>query len=357
MIPYYILLIIPALLYIFGRFINKKWNKQCIILFFIILLVILSLRGIECGRDLKMYSYFFDIMKGYSFEEVISYSKKGEIFFFILNKIVILLGGNFQLFLCVVALISIIPIALFYSKKSENALLTIALFLTVAPFPMFFSGLRQVIAMGLVVMAFKFIEEKKPIQYIISILIIMLFHISAIIALLFYPIYHSKISKNWLIIIIPLFVLVYLFKEQIFMFFLGFGNKIYQETYGTITSTGQYATLLLLIIFDIYCFIIPDKSKINQEYIGLRNLLLFSTLIQLFVPINMNIMRLNYYSLLFVPILIPKTVNIGSKSFRKVIQVSVVVMILFFSSYFIYNGYNGNNNLDIFPYSTYWSSK
>ena len=355
MLPYYILVIIPTVVYLLGIYKGKKLNKQCIYLFFLILLLILSLRGITCGRDLKMYSYFFELMKGFSFNQVFSYSKKGEVLFFVLNKLISLIGGNFQFFLFVVAIISTIPIAIFYRKKTDNAILTIALFLTVAPFPMFFSGLRQAIAMGLVLLAFKYIEEKKLLKYIICILVISLFHISAIIALLFYPAYHSKIKKNWLLIIIPFFIITYIFKEQIFMFFLEFGNSIYQETYGRITSTGQYSILVLLVLFDIYCFVLPDKELLTKEFIGLRNILLLSTLIQLFVPINMNVMRLNYYSLLIIPILIPKVACVCSKSFKKLLQISFVVMIIFFMTYFIYNGYTGNNNLDIFPYTTFWS--
>ena len=208
---------------------------------------------------------FFDLMKDFPIGEVISYSKKGELLFFVLNKIISLIGGNYQFFLFVVALISLVPIAIIYSKKTDNALLTIALFLTVAPFPMFFSGLRQAIAMGLIILAFKYVEEKKPIKYILCIMIIMLFHISAVVALLFYPVYHIKIKKNWLIIIIPVFILTYIFKEQIFMYFLGFSNKIYQETYGTVSSTGQYSILVLLILFDLYSFVLPDKNKIDKE--------------------------------------------------------------------------------------------
>ncbi len=354
MIPYYLLVIIPTIIYLIGRIAGKKWNKQCICLFFIILLLILSFRGITCGRDLKMYEYFFDTMKGYNLKNILSFSQKGEVLYFILNKLIIKLGGNYQMFLATVAILSIIPIAIFYSKKTDNALLTIALFLTVAPFPMFFSGLRQAIAMGLVVLAFKYVQEQKPVKYIICILAIMLFHISAAVALLFYPIYHSKVNKNWLYIIIPFFLITYIFRTQIFLYLIKFSNTIYQESYGVVTSTGQYTILILLIIFDIFSFTIPDKKKMDKEVIGFRNLLLLATLFQMFVSINMNVMRLNYYALLFIPILIPKIITNTKESYKKLSQFALIIMVVFFMTYFIYNGYVGNNNLDIFPYVPFW---
>lgn len=354
MLPYYLLLLIPLIVFVLGIMKGKRWNKPCIICFFLILIIILSLRGIKCGRDLEMYLYFFKSMIPLSFNQVIDFSKKGEPFYFLLNKLVSYLGGNFQVFLFVIALISIIPIVIFYSKKSEHGLLTVALFLTVAPFPMFFSGLRQITAMGLFILAFKYIEEKKLFKYILSILIISLFHKSVLITLLFYPVYHAKINKNWLYFIIPSFILIYLFNGQIFTYLIKFINPIYSESYGNVASTGQYTTLLLLIIFGIYCFIFVDKKAVDGEYNGFRNILLLSILLQCFVPINMVVMRLNYYSLLFVPVLITMVPKYSEGKNLKILNLSFIVMIVFFMSYFIYNGYTGNNSLDIFPYIPFW---
>lgn len=354
MLPYYLLILIPLIIYLTGYYNGKRWDKQCIVSFFIILILMLALRGLSCGRDLKMYLYFYEKMSSYSIIQAINYSQKGEILYFLFNKLASMVGCSFQLFLFIIAVISLLPIMLFYSKKSKNGLLTIALFLTVAPFPMFFSGMRQSIAMGLTILSFKFIEEKKPIKYIICILAITLFHKSASIALLFYPIYHAKITKNWLYVIISSFILVYIFKQQIFLFFLNFSDPIYKESYGVVSTTGQYSILLLLVIFVVYSIILPNKNKIDKELNGFRNLLLLSTLIQLFVPINMSIMRLNYYSLLFVPVLISKVPYAGEKKNNRLLQLSVIVMIVFFLTYFIYNGYTGNNSLDIFPYIPYW---
>ena len=265
-----------------------------------------------------------------------------------------MIGGNFQFFLFIVALMSIIPIAVLYYKKSENVILTIALFMVVAPFSMFFSGLRQSIAMGIIIFAFKYIQDKKVIKYIICVIIAMYFHKSAMFCLIFYPVYHAKITKKWLYIIIPTMIITYVFNKQIFSFLLHIYNPIYEDNYGFVTSTGQYSILILLILFIIYCFVFPDKNKINKEFMGLRNMLILSTMFQLFVPINPIVMRMNYYTLLFVPILIPKVINIGYKKDYGILQLSVIIMSIFFFVYFIYNGYTGNDVLNIFPYIPYW---
>ncbi len=354
MLPYYILILVPTIIYLIGMLRGKKLNKICISMFFIILIVLLSLRSIECGTDLKMYSGFFRVFSNSSLDKVLNFSKKGEKLYYILNKIISMIGGNFQFFLFIVALMSIIPIAVLYYKKSENGILTIALFMVVAPFSMFFSGLRQSIAMGIIIFAFKYIQDKKVIKYIICVIIAMYFHKSAMFCLIFYPVYHAKITKKWLYIIIPTMIITYVFNKQIFSFLLHIYNPIYEDNYGFVTSTGQYSILILLILFIIYCFVFPDKNKINKEFMGLRNMLILSTMFQLFVPINPIVMRMNYYTLLFVPILIPKVINIGYKKDYGILQLSVIIMSIFFFVYFIYNGYTGNDVLNIFPYIPYW---
>ena len=354
MLLYYILIIIPTLIYLIRRLKGYKNDCICIIVFFLMLIILLSLRDISCGTDLKMYYYYFDLFSHSSFEAAESLVIKGEYLYYFLNKFITIIGGNYQLFLSVVAIISITPIAVLYYRKSSNGLLTIALFLIVAPFSMFFSGLRQAIAMGIIAYAFKYVQSKKLFNYVFFVLIAMFFHKSAIICLLLYPIYHAKITKNWMYIIAPLMIVNYCFNEQIFTFLLSNYNSIYDEMYGDVISTGQYAILILLVLFSIYCFVFPDSKKINQEFIGYRNILLLSVLLQSFVPINYIVMRLNYYFLIFVPLLIPMVEKVGYDIHKKILKLSVMIMIIFFFSYFIYNGYNGDDVLNIFPYIPYW---
>lgn len=353
MFPYFVLVAIPILIAILEREKKSKKNKATI-LFFFIMLIILSLRNIDCGIDLKNYKYIFDINSQMTFNELYElYGFKGEILYHFFNKIVFMITDNFQIFLTIVAALCLIPIALFYKKESYNQILTIGLFLTVAPFSMFFSGLRQSIAMAIVVISFKFIKEKKIVKYIITIIIAFLFHQSAIFMILLYPLYHVKITKKWLIFIVPLLILIFAFKTQIFGLLITM-NSNYSEKYNVITSTGAYSILILLILFDVYCFTFADKEKETEEFIGLRNFLLCATCIQCLASINSVIMRINYYILLFIPILIPMVYNNSSIKYKKVTRLATSIMCVFFISYFFINAYTGSDILNIYPYIPWW---
>ena len=351
MLPYYALVFLPAYAYAVGLVKGKKWNKLCIALFFIILIVVLSLRSINVGVDVSSYNHFYNTIAKLPIENVLSFSEKGEKLYYILNKVVSNIGADFQIFLAIVALISVLPILKLYYKKSDNALLTIALFLAVAPFSIFFSGLRQCIAIGIVIFAFKYVEEKKLIKFIICIIIAFFFHRSSVFALALYPIYHAKITKKWLYIIIPAMLMIFIFNKPIFAMLLSSFNNLYE---GTITSTGAYSILILLVIFAIYCFIIPNNEKIDKEYIGFRNILLLSIVIQCFAPLNSTVMRINYYYLLFVPILIPKAGLYCKSENKKIANLATIIMTVFFIFRFFYSAYFGADILQIFPYIPCW---
>lgn len=354
MFPYFILAFMPIFIALLET--NKKEKKNnSISVFFLLMFILLSLRNTKCGIDLINYKYYFKMDSQMSFNNIIEfYSMNGEVLYHLFNKAVAVITDNFQILLTLIAAICLLPIAILYKKESENPILTIALFLTVAPFSMFFSGLRQSIAMAIVIIAFKFIKKKKLIPYIIMIIIASGFHQSAIFMLILYPLYYAKITKKWLLFIIPLMIAIFIFRNQIFSTIITLSSR-YAERYSVITSTGAYSILILLILFDIYCFIFTDKDKENQEFIGLRNFLLLATYIQVFASINSVVMRINYYILLFVPILIPMVCNSSSIKYKQIVRLATTVMCMFFICYFFINAYVGSDILNIYPYIPYWN--
>lgn len=353
MLPYYILVLTPFLVYLFGLLKGKKLDKNCLVLFFAIFIALLSLRSINCGVDLKNYNYIFKNLSTQSISSILDLYNR-EFLFYVLNKIVYILFGNFQIMLIVSALISIIPILIVYKNESKNMFLTVSLFLIIAPFSVFFSGLRQSIAIGIVILSYYFLKNKKVISFIIMILIASLFHKSSLICLIIYPIYHFKHTKKMLYIFVPLLIITWIFKNQIFSSIIQFVDPLYQERYNIIESNGAYGMLVLLILFNLICFILPEKNQVDDNFNGLRNILVLSTFIQCFASINPVVMRINYYLLLFVPILIPMVKYKCKKGNIKINNLLELIITSFLIFYFFYNGYNGNDILQIFPYIPFW---
>ena len=113
--------------------------------------------------------------------------------------------------------------------------------------------------------------------------------------------------------------------------------------------------LILFAIFTVFAFLIPDESQLDAETIGLRNFLLLSLVIQMFAPLHTLAMRMNYYYIIFIPLLLPKIIECRSKRWNQVAVLGRHVMVGFFLLYFFYNASKGGN-LHVFPYHFFWET-
>jgi hypothetical protein len=200
MVPYYVLIFVPYLLSLVLKRDNYEENRfgrrVTFFLFFFIFILLLAFRADTCGTDLPGYKTTFSRIdsNSWAYGLTLEYERG----YFYLQKLVHTVSDNFHVFLTVVALISTIPWWIMYAKESDNAVLTIAIFITVAPFSMFFSGLRQVMAMAFSVPAWYCVKKKKWLLFVLLVFVAMSLHKTAWIIFLILPMYYIRITKKWL---------------------------------------------------------------------------------------------------------------------------------------------------------------
>ena len=365
MAPYYILCVVPVLLCMLENrgLIIKKGNKSKriygagVTAFFVIFIALLSLRSMECGSDVKNYFIYFNRYSGMSFREL--FRMNGvydvEVGYRFLNNFFHLFSDNFQIYLAIVAVISVVPVLILYKRESRHSIFVISLFLWIAPFSLYFSGLRQIIAMAFGVFAYYFTKNRKPIPFILCILLATTFHSSAFILLLLYPIYHAKITKNWLYVVVPIMALIFVFNRAIFNRLLSFLSNTQFDRF-TMSSTGAYGMIVLLVVFTAYILLITNGREIilSEDEMGLRNILLLSTCLQFFAPLNPVAMRMNYYYLIFVPIAMDRLSIKRDARFAQLVKVGTITLTVFFFAVFVRNMYVGADILNIYPYVPFW---
>lgn len=359
MIPYFLLVFLPLLFFIFGKRYCIKINgtvlckiqSPCIDIFMFSFLLLLSFRGLQCGIDTKQYSRLYSQYCDSSFFQLFS-DYRHEYGFKILSKLVGVTFNHFQFFLCVSSVLCVLPLWFFYKRSSEHQLLTIALFLTVSPFMMYFSGIRQGIAMSMGLLAWYAVKNKKMAHFLLLVFLAMQFHTSAFILLLLYPLYTVRITKKWLWFVVPSIIAVFLLRKPIF----NFATLYLWKDYNTTAETGATTILLLLVLFGIYSYIIPDENKLDDDTLAMRNILLLSIVIQIFAMLHPLSMRMNYYFLLFIPIVIPKIANRSKTKYVQVSKLSVIIMTAFFMCYFLNNVIKDYDDLNIIPYIPFWAN-
>ena len=311
----------------------------------------LALRHISCGVDLTNYQlHFFNICK-LDFHDAFEYNPV-EPLYYVLNWLLAQIYPDFRLVIVVIAFMCTASVGWFYWKESEFAPLTILLFVTNACFPMFYSGLRQTLAILFVIPAYYFTKQKKIILFILVVLVASYFHSSALVMLLLYPIYHIPLKSKHFAIAISLVAIFFFFSSNIFVSILPFlGSKYMQYE---VVETSAYGVLCLFLLLLIFSFVIVDERMLSSDVLGLRNLLVLSTTMQCFASASPIAMRMNYYFILLVPVLVSKIINKPKNNFENIAQFFKWSLVIFTTFMFLYKGHMANNILQIFPYIPYW---
>lgn len=354
MLPFVIMLIVPIIMQhvrIAGITVQKK-NQRALFFFFMVLVFVVMLRHETVGNDTGNYIRIFYRFAGLSWNALCKVDM--EIGFGYYAKLISLFFKNAQFFLAATAMLFIMMIYPTYKRLCVDASLTIVLFCTMSTFVMMFSGIRQMLAIGIGFIAYDFTRNKKLVPFALTVLLAISFHTSAFMLAFMYPLYHARITKKWLFVVVPVLVVCFIFNRPIFA-----ALTLILEQYTTyeteISSTGAYTMLILFGAFTVFSFIIPDETKIDKETIGLRNFLLLSFAIQMFAPLHTLAMRMNYYYIIFIPLLLPKIIEYRSRRWSQVAMAGRHVMVIFFLLYFFLNA-NSGGSLHVFPYHFFWEN-
>lgn len=356
MIPFIILLFVPIAISPFVRSIkiNRIYIKNLpLFLFFLILTFLIMFRNEKVGADTANYLIIFENNARMNWSAI--GKDTAEIGFQVLNKLLALISTNHHFYIAVMGLLVSALIYPTYRRVSNDAALTIALFCTMSTFVMMFSGIRQMLAVGLGFIAYEFTRNKKLVFFILTVVLAVLFHTSAFIIALMYPLYHIKIKRKWMFFVVPVLLAVFVFNKPIFSFLTAIAER-FTNYQGTVTSTGAYTMIVLFIFFAVFSYVIPDENLLDSETIGLRNFLLLALVLQMFAPLNVWTMRMNYYFIIFIPLLIPKIIESSSVRWNQFAKWGRNIMIVFFLGYFLVNAIFRSNNLNVFPYHFFWEN-
>lgn len=370
MIPYFILLIVPFLFCFVAKTRNKRKlivgssekvaeNNLAISVFFLILWILLACRGIEVGTDTENYKFYFGIHSNRYVHQI--FNGDLEPLFKLINWLIGQVTKDFQIYLAIIGAITLVPIVSLYNQDKRHSYLKIILFVNMSIFVVLFSGIRQSIAMSIGLIAFHFVKKKKLIYFLITVFIAIGIHTSAFMLFAMYPLYYFKLKKKHLYIIVPLIGTIYIFNQQIFTGLLNimtlFSSRY--DDYTSLKNTGAVTMIICFAAFTMFAYVIPDEKKINDEFIGMRNFLLLVTILQCFAPLHTLAMRMNYYYILFVPIVVPMALNYADRRWKQVAKVAEIVMCVFFTFYFLLNVYNGSQtdggSLNTYPYIPFWA--
>lgn len=283
MLPYFVVFIVVIILSVCADNVYDK-SKKISYLFSGIAIVILcyfaGYRAYSVGTDISIYGLWRYNAAGL-YNNLFSYlsvEKFGtEYLYHGLNYVINHMEGSFQTFLFVLQLIPTgITFYIAYKQRDKG---TFWLYITTYLFIWFNSSLnilRQTPAMFIMLYAFKYIEEKKYVRYLIATIIASMFHSSAMLCIIMPIIQVFSQKKNKYIYLTILVTAIYLIYFSLDTLSGTFANLPIIGSYASYLEEGKQVNFkwyfaiikLIMIAFNISYF-----KKVENE--GKNNLLVY----------------------------------------------------------------------------------
>lgn len=261
----------------------------------------LLLFGVIFGMRYNVGVDYLGYLESYLCKEYIS---KGELLFDLLSEIGWKLNLHFTVYFGILALIQVF--FFFYAFKDERYLYPFLVFIlfTNGDWQFWMNGIRQALAMCIWIFSIKYIEENKFWKYSLWCLIAMLFHRSAAIVIIFYPILRNgkdyfKSIRLQLILFAGAFVFKEIFSElimriePIITFYSNIiGGEFYNSSYdveGLINSfiepQGTGLAYLFGIILNVGIILYSKKLKLfyNNKRFNIIYFFFFIGLVTLYM--------------------------------------------------------------------------
>ncbi|HTN46280.1 MAG TPA: EpsG family protein [Flavipsychrobacter sp.] len=312
--------------------IDNRVRVYAIISIFFILLYIAGLKY-ETGVDWYLYGQIMDHVKPINtiFEDIKSgyYKNDLDIGYIVFISTIKALGGDLQIVFFCISLFTLTTLIKYCSRYTPNVITAVLLYYATIFFVLDMSGVRQCIAVNIFLIAIKYIPEKKPLKYLITVLIAATFHWSAFFLIPTYFILNKTYSSKSVSIFFVIEVCIFFFKIKwlksfLELFFPLITNKKLMEKAFVYTSAVTYASFRDLNIVAIgnilfytlmIIFLIRNRTVLQMKFkyfnvffnIFLCNIFIFfctselldiSSRIQYYFLLS-NMILLSYISFLF----------------------------------------------------------
>lgn len=367
---YFIMIYIVVLGLFLGTGRSYKYKKVIyLFLTFGLFTILSSLRSENIGNDTTAYVDIFKriIMTG----DISPFIGRYEIGYLLLNKVGGVITENPQIILVITSVITMIGFSCFFYRYSKLPWLSVFLFYTLGYYGGVLNTIRHSVALVLILLAFHYIIEKKLFKFILAVLVAFLFHRTAILFIIAWPI--TKIRYNYKTVAIAVITTIGLYISfpyilqlaiRVFPTYSYYAGSAYLDGEVRLASLFNFFVGLCVILYGVLLKyhktdkIIVHSNKNNMDK-KLSEGNVYSILISLGVCItvvsfNFNLLdRVGYFFMMFTCVYIPNTVHQIKDKHLRVLNIMIIVMLfaVYYTTILIFRPeWN-----QIYPYEFFWN--
>lgn len=342
----------------------QQGNKKFVIVACLLLFSIYGLRNTYyLGGDSKSsYLGNFWRMQSFSWAEVIKYANGRNYLFYLFTKFFCeFISDDYQLYVSLIAVFVTVCFGRMVYRYSPNPLQSILYHFGLLFFIFHFSAFKQSIAMAILMLAFDQVIDRKPVKFILLVLIAGQFHFPAMVFLPAYWIAKIKFGRSYVIVMAVLLVITYIFRNQI----LYFMNNLYREDAEMVDISDvrflrTKALIMVVIVVVSAVFRVPTGD--DRTYEILLEFMSLAIIFQTFCGYSNTFERLaDYYfqfSVIFLPMVFDKHADRKSLFNWRFIDVADTVSPFLFCGFGIYRFLNFvANDPSLYPFYFYFQNK
>lgn len=320
---------------------GEKKQKIVAVIGMTLLFLLSALRADTVGTDTKNYIDFYNIYSKYSLSNLhkaLENAGMRDYVYYYTAWFFSRVFKNPQWWLGAVALFYSYSIGRLVMRESKNTAISILMFVSLEFFIFSVSGLRQTIAIGIVLFAYPYLKERKFVPFLLIVLLASCYHTTALIFLLLYPISNKRIGVYHILVAIGGFLIFFAFKDWLLTFL---GETLESERFdGYLNGNATQLTMAGFIIktvcllFSLYYY--KEYTHQDKNSLILYNAMYVGWVFQLFSSFIGEFFRVSMYFSIFNIILVANASCCErDKKSRKILQ---MVVILVFVAYMLKDG-------------------
>ena len=343
---------------------NQPKSLKFVIVASLLMFAVLGLRDATLiGVDTtSSYRGVFLKMSMSSWSEVLEAHRAKNTGFYLMTKAFSeFISNDYQTYITVLAAFVSLCFGRLIYRYSPSPLQSILYHFGLLLYMFQFSALKQCLAMSILMLAFDPLIERKPIKFILLVLLAGQFHMPALVFLPSYWLTKIQPGKKYLILLGVVLVLTYLFRNQL----LNLMNSLYGDEEEAVDLSGvQFlrtkALIMVIIVAAAVFFRVPTPE--DKTYSSLFVLMCLAIIFQTFCGYDNTFERLADYFFQFSVIFLALVFD--RRAYRKGLfnwrfaQTAETVAPILFCSFGVYRflDYISSNAIFFLPYRFFFQS-
>lgn len=308
--PLLVVVMVIAAAYSFSHK-SSRSKKRCVVLISIILALFSGLRSWWMGDLIKYYTLYLrcsgpDWLTALTEDS----ANLGIRWFFHYANV---LGISYDNCILLIAVFASATLGILVYRYSPSPYWSYLMYIAMGFYIFTYSGLKQTIAMGFVILAAMAMFEKKFWKFVFWVCFGSLFHAPALIFLAAYPFCRQRLNMRYLLVVACLAAAMFLFRAPI----VNFMTSLYYDDKDAVMATtevgGRFMMMGLIIVLGI---VLRPLRQWDETYLQVFNLMIVAAALQTMSVYDNVFTRLTDYYYQFIVLFLPMMLQSGHSQAR-----------------------------------------